>query len=84
MSHEILLVVIVLLLLFGPSKLPGLGKSMGEAIRGFKKGLTELDEKPAEIEASKSEQLPTGQDLNSQGNSSSAVNQKSKEEKIRS
>ena len=41
---EILVIVVIALLLFGPSKLPGLGKSMGEAIRGFKKGLKETDE----------------------------------------
>jgi sec-independent protein translocase protein TatA len=36
--HMILLIGIILIF-FGPSRLPGLGKSMGEAIRGFKKGL---------------------------------------------
>ncbi len=41
---EILLLVGLALLLFGPSRLPGLGKSMGEAIRGFKKGLTASEE----------------------------------------
>ncbi len=44
---EILLLLGLALLLFGPSRLPGLGKSMGEAIRGFKKGITENhDETP--------------------------------------
>ncbi|MFN7905641.1 MAG: twin-arginine translocase TatA/TatE family subunit [Pseudobdellovibrionaceae bacterium] len=55
---EILLIGGILLLLFGPSKLPGLGKSMGEAIRGFKKGLSELDSNldshlDSELEANK-------------------------------
>lgn len=36
---HILLLAVIVLLFFGPSKLPALGKSMGEAIRGFKKGL---------------------------------------------
>lgn len=36
---HILLLVIIILIFFGPSRLPGLGKSVGEAIRGFKKGL---------------------------------------------
>jgi sec-independent protein translocase protein TatA len=40
LSH-IIFVLLVVLVIFGPSKLPGLGKGMGEAIRGFKKGLTE-------------------------------------------
>jgi sec-independent protein translocase protein TatA len=38
---ELLLIFGVALLMFGPSRLPGLGKSMGEAIRGFKKGISE-------------------------------------------
>jgi sec-independent protein translocase protein TatA len=41
---HIIFFLAVLLIFFGPSKLPGLGKSMGEAIRGFKKGLN-VDEK---------------------------------------
>lgn len=40
---EILLIVVVALLFFGPSRLPSLGKSLGEAIRGFKKGITDDD-----------------------------------------
>ncbi len=38
---EIGVVLVIVLVLFGPKRLPGLGKSMGEAIRGFKKGITE-------------------------------------------
>ena len=36
---EIIVILVVALLVFGPGKLPSLGKSLGEAIRGFKKGL---------------------------------------------
>ncbi len=36
-----LIIVVIVLLFMGPSKLPQLGKSLGEAIRGFKKGLSE-------------------------------------------
>ncbi len=45
---ELVLVLAVALLLFGPSRLPGLGKAIGETIRGFKKGMTEgaSEEKP--------------------------------------
>ncbi len=42
--QQILIVAVLLLIFFGPSRIPGLGKSLGQAIRGFKKGLTE-DEK---------------------------------------
>jgi sec-independent protein translocase protein TatA len=34
------------LLFFGPSKLPALGASLGQAIRSFKRGLTSADPEP--------------------------------------
>ena len=34
-----LLILAVVLLLFGPKRLPELGSSLGQTIRGFKKGL---------------------------------------------
>ncbi len=36
---HLILVLVIVLVFFGPSRLPGLGKSLGEAIRGFKKGM---------------------------------------------
>lgn len=43
---EILLVLFVLLLLFGASRLPQMGSSLGAAIKNFKKGLSsDADEK---------------------------------------
>ena len=41
---EILVDLALALLFFGPSKLPQLGASLGEAIRGFMKGVSGLDE----------------------------------------
>lgn len=40
---ELIIIFIVALIVFGPSKLPDLGKSLGEAIRGFKKAVNESD-----------------------------------------
>ncbi|MEW6434627.1 MAG: twin-arginine translocase TatA/TatE family subunit [Myxococcota bacterium] len=41
---EIALIVFALLLLFGASRLPQLGSSLGSAIRNFKKGFAGADE----------------------------------------
>jgi sec-independent protein translocase protein TatA len=41
---EILVILVLALLFFGPSKLPALGSSLGEAIKGFKKGLQAIDD----------------------------------------
>lgn len=40
---HLFILVLILLLFFGPSKLPALGQSLGKAIRGFKEGLNEMD-----------------------------------------
>ncbi|MCX5902586.1 MAG: twin-arginine translocase TatA/TatE family subunit [Proteobacteria bacterium] len=50
---ELLLVMVIALLVFGPSKLPSIGKSLGEAIRGFKKAMTEEPAVEKKIESSK-------------------------------
>jgi sec-independent protein translocase protein TatA len=45
-----ILLVLVALLLFGPSKLPELGRAFGRTLREFKSGAREMmdeDEKPA-------------------------------------
>ena len=36
---EVLIILVVALLIFGPSKLPKLGKAAGETLREFKKGM---------------------------------------------
>lgn len=40
---ELLVIFIIILVLFGPGKLPDVGKAIGEALRGFKKALQEPD-----------------------------------------
>jgi sec-independent protein translocase protein TatA len=56
---EMLLIVGIVLLLFGPSRLPSLGKSIGEAIRSFKKGLN-TDEIDVTDESKRNQELNTG------------------------
>jgi sec-independent protein translocase protein TatA len=51
---HLLLIVAVILLVFGPKKLPELGKGLGDGIRGFKSALSS-DQKPAEAETVKPE-----------------------------
>lgn len=42
----------IVVLLFGASRIPGLGKSVGQSIRGFKTGLSGDDEeKPKQLES---------------------------------
>ncbi|MDX6626995.1 MAG: sec-independent protein translocase protein TatA [Solirubrobacterales bacterium] len=49
---EIMLVLIVALIVFGPKKLPDLGRSLGKGIREFKGSVTgESDEKTESLGA---------------------------------
>ncbi|HLV66837.1 MAG TPA: twin-arginine translocase TatA/TatE family subunit [Polyangiaceae bacterium] len=50
-----IIVLVVVLLLFGPARLAGVGKGLGEGIRSFKKGLSE---DPDETKDDASKQLP--------------------------
>ena len=51
-NTEILLILLVIVLLFGASRLPQLAKSLGQSKRAFKDGLDEADEE-ARIEAAR-------------------------------
>ncbi len=41
---ELIIVLVILLLLFGASRLPQLGGSLGKGIKEFRKGVSSLDE----------------------------------------
>ncbi len=45
---ELLVIFVIALIVFGPRKLPDLGRSLGEAIRGFKKAMDEPEKLPLE------------------------------------
>ena len=41
---EMVVILIIALVIFGPNRLPALGESLGKAIRGFKEGLKDNPE----------------------------------------
>jgi len=51
---HLILILIIVLIIFGPGKLPELGASIGKAIKGFKQAMNE-PEKKSEEEAKKIE-----------------------------
>jgi sec-independent protein translocase protein TatA len=62
-STEILLIVLVILLLFGPSQIPKMARGFGQAIREFKKAQREIsDELEREPPAQSQAQPPKGND----------------------
>ena len=58
---ELLLILVIALLVFGPRKLGELGKSLGEGLRGFKSAMSgeKEPEKPAEKPADSTTQAPS-------------------------
>jgi sec-independent protein translocase protein TatA len=51
---HLLIIFGIALLVFGPKKLPELGKGIGEGIRGFKSAMKAEEEKPASTTAAAS------------------------------
>jgi sec-independent protein translocase protein TatA len=43
---ELIIILVIALIFFGPGKLPELGSSIGKAIKGFKKSMEDPARKP--------------------------------------
>lgn len=55
---ELIIILVILLLLFGSTRLPQLAKGMGKSIREFKKGVAEgEDDDDRRLEAARRERL---------------------------
>ncbi|MGH1340052.1 MAG: Sec-independent protein translocase subunit TatA/TatB [Nannocystales bacterium] len=66
---EIGVILIVVLLVFGPSKLPQLGEGVGKMLRGFKKEMKSMEEESGDKVADKDD--PAGEiDVTPKGESS--------------
>jgi len=59
---ELLIILAIVLLLFGATRLPKLGRGLGQSIRGFKQGLNE--DAPDEVEEKDQAQIEKGKDEN--------------------
>ena len=63
---HLLFVLVIALLIFGPRKLPELGKGLGEGLRGFKQGIKgDPEANAAKSEAAKNEPVvpPTAPEI---------------------
>ncbi|HNS55424.1 MAG TPA: twin-arginine translocase TatA/TatE family subunit [Smithellaceae bacterium] len=45
---HLLVILAIVLIIFGPGKLPDMGSAIGKAIRGFKESMNEEEKKSAE------------------------------------
>ena len=54
-TTEIVMILIVVLIIFGPKNLPKLGKMFGQTMKGFKEGIDEEDEDASKKAETKTE-----------------------------
>lgn len=66
-SHMLILAVIVVVFVMGPAKLPQLGRSLGDAIRGFKKGMAGEEEGEIDVTHTAKQKLDSEMSRESQG-----------------
>ena len=57
-TNELLIILVVVLLIFGPKNLPKLGKMFGKTINGFKKGMEDEDAEQSEETVKKADTNP--------------------------
>ncbi len=53
---ELLIILVVALVIFGPGKLPEIGGALGKGIRDFKKGFDGRDDEVKKVDATTTEQ----------------------------
>jgi sec-independent protein translocase protein TatA len=58
--QELVIILVIALVIFGPTKLPQIGSGLGKAIRDFKKGVSgdESEEAAKEAKKENSKDLP--------------------------
>jgi sec-independent protein translocase protein TatA len=58
---EIAILLVIVLLVFGPKRLPELGSSLGKAITGFKRGIKDSEEEIRKAVAEESTVAPASE-----------------------
>lgn len=65
--EELIIILIIVLLIFGARKLPEIGRSLGQGITQFRKGMSELQQEPEEekksLDAAKNDQQTLASDI---------------------
>lgn len=61
---QLLIVLLIVVLLFGTKKLKGLGSDLGDAVKGFKKAVSDDENEKLTDEKTTSEESEKAEDLN--------------------
>jgi sec-independent protein translocase protein TatA len=60
-TTEIIIILVVIVLIFGGSRLPGIGRGLGESIRGFRDAMRGSDKNKPEEPLAKNDKGGNGQ-----------------------
>jgi sec-independent protein translocase protein TatA len=61
-----LIVLLVVALIFGTKKLRNMGSDLGGAVKGFKEGMKEANEKPEDAAAAQTQRVASGETIDVQ------------------
>ena len=53
---ELIIILVIILLIFGPMKLPQIGDALGKSVRHFRKGVSGKDDEPVDVTPSSLEE----------------------------
>ncbi len=59
---HVIVILVIVLVIFGPGKLPMLGKAVGDTVRDFKKAVNDEPAKPSELAAGEPTSVPAMRD----------------------
>jgi len=75
---ELAIILVIALIVFGPGKLPSLGKSVGETIKEFKKASSELMHDKTEVKAEE-----TKAEINTEETKAEVKTEENKKEEVK-
>jgi len=60
---ELIIILVIVLLIFGPMKLPQIGDALGKSVRNFRKGVSEKAESPVDVTPKEISETPVAGDV---------------------
>lgn len=57
-APELIIILIIALLIFGPKNLPKLGKSLGQTVKNVREGMDGDEEEPKQVEEASADSVP--------------------------
>ena len=60
---ELVIILVIVLLIFGPMKLPQIGDALGKSVKNFRKGVSTKEEEPVDVTPESISEKPAAQEV---------------------